>query len=280
MGLTGVIYAIIVAAWAFFLVPLALRRNDRTAREHSIERFSSAMRVLSRRDVAAPAADDRLVTPTLRRDDAPAAVAPAPRPSRAAMAAAAARRRRVLSVLLGLTLAVAAVAAFGVLPLWSVAAPVVLVFSFLFVARRQVRLADERFWREVADARPEPTNVVRRDAVRVDASHGAVRDPDEPTVDIDVSQLRAEVLATDERVDVVSVQTADGGSLWDPVPVTLPTYVDKTVAQRSVRTIDLGEPGTWSAGHSAADSAAARNADAAASSADAADAADAAEQTA
>ncbi|HET7350627.1 MAG TPA: hypothetical protein VFJ28_06800, partial [Marmoricola sp.] len=38
-------------------------------------------------------------------------------------------------------------------------------------------------------------------------------------------------------------------------PVTLPTYVTKPRAHRSVRTIDLLEPGVVSSGRSAADSA-------------------------
>jgi hypothetical protein len=49
VGLTGVIYAAIVVAWAAYLVPLALRRHDEAARSRSIERFSSA-----RGDVARP----------------------------------------------------------------------------------------------------------------------------------------------------------------------------------------------------------------------------------
>ena len=52
----------------------------------------------------------------------------------------------------------------------------------------------------------------------------------------------------------VTVATADGGSLWDPLPVTLPTYVDKPVAKRSVRTIDLAGEDVYSAGHDEADS--------------------------
>lgn len=32
------------------------------------------------------------------------------------------------------------------------------------------------------------------------------------------------------------------GSLWDPVPVTMPTYVQKPLAPRTVRTIDLSAP--------------------------------------
>ena len=65
---------------------------------------------------------------------------------------------------------------------------------------------------------------------------------DEDTVGISVADLQAALLPT-----------ADGGTLWDPLPVTLPTYVNKPRAQRTVRTIDLGEPGTWTSGRTAQD---------------------------
>ncbi|HEX5771863.1 MAG TPA: hypothetical protein VFY11_12945, partial [Nocardioidaceae bacterium] len=55
-------------------------------------------------------------------------------------------------------------------------------------------------------------------------------------------------------LDVVT-PTTDAGSLWDPLPVTLPTYVTKPRAARSVRTIDLQAPGVASSGHDAASSA-------------------------
>jgi len=55
-------------------------------------------------------------------------------------------------------------------------------------------------------------------------------------------------------VDAVAVATDDGGSLWDPLPMTLPTYVTKPKARRTVRTIDLNEPDTWTSGRSEADS--------------------------
>ena len=48
--------------------------------------------------------------------------------------------------------------------------------------------------------------------------------------------------------------TPDGGSLWDPLPVTLPTSVHKPKAARTVRTINLGEPGAWTSGRSESDS--------------------------
>jgi hypothetical protein len=269
VGLTGLIYAAIVVVWAVVLVPLALRRHDQAARSHSIERFSSAMRVLARRGPASESGSigpvpDQLVHPSLRHAqtlDPAAPVAPPRRPSRAAMKAAAARRRRVLTILLAATVVVAGLSAFGRLPWYAVAAPFALVIAFLWIGRRQVRKASDSFWQQVADARTEPSNVVRRDghsgAARVDASEGVVRvstpdDRDEDTVAISREDLAAASSAT--RVEAVALATSDGGSLWDPLPVTLPTYVDKPAAARSVRTIRLGEPGTWSAGHSAADS--------------------------
>lgn len=252
-------FAIVVVAWAMFLVPMALRRHDQAARSRSIERFSTSMRVLSKQAEV----DDRVVRPTLRTDEVePVEVDDLVRPTRAAMKAAAARRRRVVQVLLLITLVVGAVAAFGYLPWWSAAVPTVLLVGFLWLARRQVRQANDAYWDWVAGSRPEVSNVVRRDAARVEASHGAAReggdgsadgDDSEPTVSLTAEQLAA-AAASEDRMVAVSVQTADGGSLWDPLPVTLPTYVDKPVAMRTIRTIELGEPGTWSSGHSEDDS--------------------------
>jgi hypothetical protein len=283
-----VIYAAIVVAWAAYLVPLALRRHDEAARSRSIERFSSAMRVLARRGssyrgrtiVTPQRNSERLLPPSRGLGAAPAVEpavrVPAPRPDRAAMRAAAARRRRVLSVLLGLSALAGIAAVAGVLPVWSSLVPLVLVVLFLVVARRQVRRASEDYWVE-ASAVETPSNVVRRSAARVEASHGAAKravddtmrstrgrgvepegerdaSDDEPTVTLTAEQMAAAAHLDEERVLAVSVTTADGESLWDPLPVTLPTYVDKPVARRSVRTIDLGSEGVYSAGHDEADS--------------------------
>lgn len=49
MGTTGLIYVAIVAAWAAYLVPMLLKRNDEVSRRRSAEMYSSsAARVLSR----------------------------------------------------------------------------------------------------------------------------------------------------------------------------------------------------------------------------------------
>jgi len=263
--LTGVIYGAIVVVWAAYLVPLALRRHDEASRSRSIARFSSAMRVLARRgahvNTAVPASARVVVTP--RREESrliapePAPESPrvlvTPRPSRAAERAAAARRRRVLSVLVALTTVVGLVSLVGVVPWWSFAFPAVLALAFLVVARRSVRHANEAYW-VAAAAVPEQSSsvVVRRSAARVDASH---RTDNEPTVTLTAAERRqAAAMTAEEHVVAVSLKTPDGGSLWDPVPVTLPTYVSAPVAKRTFRTIDLGEFGTWSSGHSEADS--------------------------
>jgi hypothetical protein len=207
--------------------------------------------------------------------------------TRAAMRAAAARRRRVLRVLVALTLLTGAMSVFGAIPRWSVAVPVLLIVAFLVVARRQVRIANESYWQRAADVRPAASNVERRPgAARVEASHGAARkrsgdrstksdgdtggvpaepeeaEPDdgEPTITLTAEQVAAAAGLSEERAAAVSVHTADGGSLWDPLPITLPTYVEKTVAKRSVRKIAIGEAGTWSSGHSPAASARAASA--------------------
>jgi hypothetical protein len=107
---------------------------------------------------------------------------------------------------------------------------------------------DRELLAAAGDERP-----ARRTAARVEAQDGTPRqarddrgfeefDPDEDTVAIDVALL-----------DAVAVPTADGGSLWDPLPVTLPTYVTKPKARRTVRTIDLSEPNTWASGRTEED---------------------------
>jgi hypothetical protein len=198
----------------------------------------------------------------------PATERPAPRPvvrpaaRRAAARAAARRRRSILSLLVLATLVVTGLAAFAVVPWWSVAVPAALTVLYLVLCRTQVRRERDASWdADLAasiDALPAAGEAAvvepARRAARVDAPYGAPRtavrnaqgfeevDAEEDTVAIEVALL-----------DAVVVPTVDGGSLWDPLPVTLPTYVTKPKARRTVRTIDLDEPGSWSSGRSTED---------------------------
>jgi hypothetical protein len=263
---SGLIFAAVVIAWAVFLVPWALRRYDEATRTRSVDKVSKAMRLLGRPKVVVeeeePIAPPPLKPYATESADHPVA-APPPRPSRAAARAAAERRRRVLLILVGVTALTGLVVAIGVIPVWSVAIPVALVVGFLALCRWQVRREDDATWvRRRTGSRDEDA------AASGAAASEAVGDEsnDEPTVVFPATaearddakgrqavEADADPVAAADLVepvaDAVSVTTADGRSIWDPLPVTLPTYVSKAKATRSVRTIDLGAPDTWTSGH-------------------------------
>lgn len=164
-------------------------------------------------------------------------------------------------MLLSLLLATVGCAVFDLVPWWSVAIPAVAIVGFLVVARYTVRKASDAYW-EAAIGTPEeePTNVLRRTATRVDASHGVDKEPADHEQTVTLSQGEAVAPAVPapaaaqqaaaQQAVAIPVETSEGGSLWDPLPVTLPTYVDKPAARRTVRNIDLGTSDAYSSGHS------------------------------
>lgn len=277
MGI-GILFGGVVVLWAVFLLPWALRRYDEATSDRPIETFSGRLRVLTRRGAGADADDQPLVSTRSLEAKADPEPAPASRtPSRAAARVAARRRRRVLLVLLAATAVVVALAAFSILLWWSVAIPSGVVVSWLVLCRFQVRSEDDASWRrrrtesprrsagtsprskDTGTAQPwagyglggapagdqpdeEPTVSITADGVAaVSSGRGPhARDPQAaPVSDADLREATAVA---------VPVTTDDGSSLWDPLPVTLPTYVSAPKAARSIRTIDLGAPGTWTSG--------------------------------
>ncbi len=226
MGTTGLIYVAIVAAWAAYLVPMWLRRHDEQSRDHSVERYSSALRVLSRR------AEGGRSSYVVKRDDG-RVIAPESNRTAATLRArriAAMRRRRVLSVLTLSLLSVGVLAGFAMLPVWTPAIPGGLIVVFLVLSRMQVR-------------KQQPLVVRRADrpvrkAARADASYayGSPTPSAEPVAAADAEPT------VEVAVETPAEEPAAEG-LWDPVPVTLPIYVYKEKAPpRTVRTISL--PGT------------------------------------
>ena len=91
--------------------------------------------------------------------------------------------------------------------------------------------------------------------------------PDEDEqVEAPEDQAVAEAAEEDEVDPMADTSTGIAAivdpTLWDPVPVTLPTYVSKPAAtRRTVRTIDLDATGVWTSGRTDADSQIAREAD-------------------
>jgi hypothetical protein len=214
-------------------------------------------------------------TATPAVEPVPAVAAPVSRARvqarRTAAKVAARRRRRVLTFLLVCVVLTVAAAYLAYLPWWGVAVPTVLMATWLVLCRTQVRRETLRDFDVIAgkDAPTEDAQAVMvlpRRAVRVEVADGTARDlatehAHEP-VEVMVSSDGVGELGNEDTVgievallDAVVVPTDDGGTLWDPLPVTLPTYVSKPQARRTVRTIELGEPGTWTSGRTAEDTA-------------------------
>ena len=241
MDLSALIFVALAVAWAVYLVPKALKHHDDVVRSRSVDRFSHTMRVLARREPVDRRSTRLVVSPgrapappvvtTKARTTAPDAA----RPERETARRAVRRRRRVLgTILLGLA-ATAGVAGFGLIAWWWVAIPATLLVAWLVACRLMV--SHER-------------------NVRFDRTIGH---PDRPADD----ELAAEVVEPgDDALDDTSQTPAvTDPSLWDPMPVTLPTYVTAPAARRTVRTIDLDSTGVWTSGRSEADTALAREAE-------------------
>jgi hypothetical protein len=223
VGTTGVIFAAIAIAWLAYLVPhFVRRRDDDELLEESdpVDRFSDSMRIV--RHGTAPLLDQDLEeiasfevsTPQTRR----AAVNDLRRLERLA----AARRRRVLLVLMAALSAVIGLCAAHLIPWWSAAIPGGLLLIFIVVARISVRVMLRRLdgrYREIRHGNNESTIFLSRK----DFAKSGIATPS--------ARGTAEA-------------AAKPGTLWDPIPITMPTYVSKPLAPRTVRTIDLSGPGT------------------------------------
>jgi hypothetical protein len=225
VGTTGLIFAAIAIAWLAYLVPhFVRRRDDEVAVEvDPSDRFSDSMRII--RNGTAPLVDQDLAqiptyevsTPQTRR----AAIMDLRRQERVA----ATRRRRVLLVLLAGLSIVVGTCAVGLTPWWSLAVPVGLLMVFVVAARISVKLIrrslDARY-RQIRHGSNESTIFLsREDLLGADPAKGPAA----------------------SGKSKKSEPAKDAGSLWDPVPITVPTYVSKPLAPRTVRTIDLSGPG-------------------------------------
>ena len=224
VGTTGVIFAAIAIAWLAYLVPHFVRRRDDEAElddSDPADRFSDSMRIVWHG--TAPLLDHDLEeiapfevsTPQTRR----AAINDLRRLERLA----ASRRSRVLLSLLAVLSGMIGFCTVHLVPWWSVAVPAGLLLIFVVVARISVwlmrRNLDGRY-REIRHGSTESTIFLSRN--------------DFPKSGIEVRSMSGKA------------ESAAPGALWDPIPITMPTYVSKPLAPRTVRTIDLSGPGVAS----------------------------------
>lgn len=249
MTLDALIFVALAAAWIAYLLPKALQHHETVQRGRSVERFSHRMRVLARREPTSVREARLVVTPgrvpsrpvIQTKGAAPVVSTVAAR--RAAANAAARRRRNVLSaILLGLVV-VSALAVGGLFSGWYVAIPGALLAAWLVACRLMVR--QERG--TVTRSQPRPQRPVRDDQSDVETEFNLPPVQDAPPVA--------------DEAPATQVLDLDDPSRWDMVPVTLPTYVSKSPAERrTVQTIDLDSTGVWSSGRNEIDSALARTA--------------------
>ncbi len=220
------IFAAIAIAWLAYLVPHFVRRRDDERTEDADEgdltdRFADSIRIV--RHGTAPLLDQDLEEIKAFEVSTPQTRQAAINDLRRLEQLAASRRRRVLLGLMAVLSAVIGVCAVDLIPWWSVAIPGGLLLIFFVVARisvHQMRKSLDARYREITQGSNETTVFLSR------------------------KEMAARVAAATPTK--ITSEDAKPGVLWDPVPITMPTYVSKPLAPRTVRTIDLSGPGVTS----------------------------------
>ncbi|GAB4009875.1 divisome protein SepX/GlpR [Nocardioides ultimimeridianus] len=246
--MSALIFVALAGAWAVYLVPKALKQQEDADAVRSVESFSDRLRVLDPRKAPAPPVVEEVATPDVVDVEEDEYVLEPVRLTkvqlrlrRAAARRAAERRRRVLGTLV-LVLAAVVVAAIAgsIAKIW-IAAPVVLIAAWLVTCRLMVKKETASRTRMVKKRRTTLADEALAEEIVVE------------------DEIVAPVADNTEEIPAVGPASA---ATWEPVPVTLPTYVDKAAAARTVRTIDLDSTGVWSSGRNAGDSDLAREAEA------------------
>jgi hypothetical protein len=229
MNSSGLILVIIIALWGTLLVPALVRKHDSVTESRSVDRFSYALRILSRRTPYVPGRRD-VVVPRRSKEARRPVVSPAPgfvavlpgaaqaahSPSRrvaAQRATLAGKRRRTL---LGLMLSVALCVGLAVTSggRWWITVAISAVLSVMYVTHlRTEAQALAAIERRRAQARRKASR--RATGERVPA---AVR--------------RREPAAAEPLAAQAAVRDSVRDDSWAPMPVTLPTYVTKPVVSR------------------------------------------------
>lgn len=271
---SGIIYVAILVMWAAYLVPLALRRHEEHSEKRSVDRFSRAMRVLSRRppsvdsrsvvmppryDSTRPVVDGAPAGPRTRRGGSVPSAVPAPRsyasserPSvHAARTQLMARRRQTLLGCIGVTvlLLLASIVSDRV-PAWLAVLSLVGTVAFGAHLRAQTRRESEVRRRRASSARRLEGRSRRIDSAERVVEARRQRELERTAAAETAAQLAWEREQEQARREAEDVAKVAG---WQPVPVTLPTYVTKPKAAPSSRVIDLTRPGKWAGSTSGPD---------------------------
>ena len=217
---SGLIYAIVVVLWIAYFVPAWLRRHDQASESRSVERYRSAMRVVSIGTVA------EIPLSEVERAEA-----------RAMMIR---RRKSTYAILSGSFLATLILGVAGVTSLVLPLFPLMGAGYFFFNVRRE----------EVVHQRARRAES-KREKVKIETTQVAFRRS--------FQKAQTTMPNESTTVHVVSRPAirveAPANESWNPVAVPIPTYVTAPKAVRPIRTIDLTKPGAWTAAQKAAEEA-------------------------
>src|SRR5450755_1421818 len=249
----------IVAIWILVLVPMWLGRHEADSASRSMEGFSTAMRVLSRRP---PVRADRVVMAGndlwgVTMDNEHASIGrrlpgfAAHRPAPSGRARLVARRRRI-AVVFGVLLVGLAISSLLSMTSWWFELAVGLALAGYLVHLRNQALRDA----EVRRRHLARTSRAYADSIGAQtSSRRDVLDDDATFETVTPGKVRG-VLDDHGAAVAASAVGTENGSRWEPVPVPLPTYVSKPVVAarasaapkadvESGPTIDLTRPGVW-----------------------------------
>ena len=218
---SGLIYAVILVAWGMFFVPRWVRRHEELSETRSVERFSKAMRILSRR---APTPDQRYVVMPRRPDQG--RPASARRRSRRATSLAI-RLRRILAVLVLTTLVVAVATPLSPVPWWAPVGLLLATVADVVHLRIQARRHSDVSRSRESVRRRARLRWRRFDSVeRILAARQAITSERAAAL---AERLAVEA-AAEESAREEAERRAAAAAGWQPVPVPLPTYVSKPKA--------------------------------------------------
>jgi hypothetical protein len=209
---------VLVVMWLVVLVPMFVRRGDERAETRSMDRFATAMRVLSRRSPGTGGVAGRRPYATVPPSPYADGVSPVRAAARAEMMR---RRRRTLSVLAVTALLALPGALFVSGWLWLVEAlAVVLLTGYVGWLRQQVRREQERRSRRAALFGAPRRTVAGRAEHLARRPRAAGSRPAAAAAEAPVAQDRS----------------------WRPVPIPTPTYVTAPVVRRRPETlVDLDD---------------------------------------
>lgn len=248
---SGLIYAVIITMWAAYFIPMWLRRHEELSESRSVERFSRAMRILSRRE---PTPDRRYVVMPARPQEPnpvprPRTRTTAPgssyalsrpratgRPGRRPTAQMVRRRRILVGLVLG-SLVATVLAAFSLVPWW--ASAVMLALTAADVAHLRIQARRRRELARTRDSvRRRTRSRLRRfdSAERIVEARRALADKRAAAE----AERQAAAAAAERAAREEAARRAAEAAGWEPVPVPLPTYVSKPMAPRPARGLDLG----------------------------------------